>query len=99
MAAYGSSSRSVGRCTVSQSEPFHSHSYLRAPMRAPHTFARSARRRRPRYLFQAGFATGSYGLILPITALPRLADVFRAGRHVSKVPIVLQKSFCVTEQN
>jgi hypothetical protein len=37
---------------------------------------------------------------LPMTSgLPLEADIVTAGRHVSKVPIVLQKYFRVTEDN
>ena len=36
----------------------------------------------------------------PVTSgLPRLTDIFRPGRHVSNVPILLQKSFGGDERN
>src|SRR5260370_42285019 len=31
------------------------------------------------------------------SGLPRLADILSARQHVRKVPILLQKSFCITD--
>ena len=31
------------------------------------------------------------------SGLPRLADILKVSRHVSNVPILLQKSFCITD--
>jgi hypothetical protein len=35
----------------------------------------------------------------PLTSGTQLADILRLIRHVSKVPILLQKSFCRRYQN
>jgi hypothetical protein len=34
-----------------------------------------------------------------ISGTPQLADILRAGRHVSKVPILLKKSFLGDKRN